>query len=198
MRGLASILVGRELPAQEVSAVLVVCSADNARCPQILALVRQRFPKAHLTYVIPREYAGVVPEDAEKHLISDLKTSVLRVSREIRSRKYDVTVLMLTGQPIFRKAKLWALFTNYRMLAIYNENLDSFCCIRDDRMGLFRHAKWRLRQKGFPSLVASFLAIVLSPIGFLYLLSFTSRALIRSRLRGWDNRSDEAAGEHTN
>jgi hypothetical protein len=195
MRGLASIFFGRELPPQEVSAVLVVCSADSARCPQILPMVQRRFPQAHLSYLIPQEYAGLLRKDAEKHLISDLKTSVLRVTREIRSRKYDVTVLMLTGQPIFRKAKLWALFTNYRTLLIYNENLDSFCCVSENRMGLIRHAKWRLREKGFPSPVATSFALLLSPVGFLYLLSFTSMALVRSRLRSWGGRSDEAGDQ---
>jgi hypothetical protein len=184
MRGLASIFFGRELLPQEVSAVLVVCCADSTRCPQILPLVQQRFPQAHLSYVIPQEYGGLLRKDAEKYLISDLKTSALRVTREIRSRKYDVTVLMLTGQPIFRKAKVWALFTNYRTLLIYNENLDS-------RVGLIRHAKGRLKQKGFTSLVASSFALVLSPLGFLYLLSFASMALVRSRLRSWADQSDE-------
>jgi hypothetical protein len=197
MRGLASIFFGRELPPQEVSAVLVVCSADNAHCPQILPMVQRQFPQAHLSYVIPEEYAVLLRKDSEKHLISDLKTSAFRVTREIRSQKYDVTVLMLTGQPIFRKAKLWALFTNYRMLAIYNENLDSFYCGSKDRMGLIRHAKWRLRGKGFTSLLATSFSLLLSPLGFLYLLCFTSTAVMRSRLRTWGGRSDEAGGDHT-
>jgi hypothetical protein len=197
MRGLASIFFGREVPAQDVSAVLVVCSADKSRCPQILPLVRRRFPKAHLTYVIPGEYAGFLPEGAEKHLISDLKRSVLRVSREIRSRNYDVTVLMLTGQPYFRRAKVWALFTNYRMLIIYNEKLESFCCAGNHWMHLVRHARQRLREKGFPSLVASSFAILLSPIGFLYLLCFTSTVFVRSWLRLGGGRSVEAGGEKT-
>ena len=106
MRGLASIFFGRELPPQEISAALVVCSADNARCPQILSVVQRRFPKAHLTYVIPEEYVSFLPEDAEKYLISNLKTSVFQLSRKIRSRKYDVTVLMLRGSLSFESQGL--------------------------------------------------------------------------------------------
>jgi hypothetical protein len=183
MRGLASILFGRELAPEEVSTVLVVCSADEQRFPRILAAVQQRFPKAHLTYIVPREWTRFLPPDADRHLVSDIKRSPLRILEEIRSRKYDVTVLMLTGLPVFRKAKLWALFTNYRMLVIYNENVDFFSCGAANRRAMIRHVTWRLREKGPPSLTATFATILLSPAGFVYLSLFTCWAILRRRLR---------------
>ena len=131
MRGLRSIFFGSGLAADEMSTALVVCSGDAVHCPQILSHVRQRFPKAQLTYVAPQEYVQFLPQGADVRLISELKKATLQTSKEIRARKYDITVLMLTGQSIFRKAKLWALFTNYRMLLVYNENIDSFVCCRN-------------------------------------------------------------------
>jgi hypothetical protein len=181
MRGLTTIFFGRDLAAEDVSTVLVVCSADLMRFPQVLAAVQQRFPKAHLTYIVPREYLRFLPEDCDFRLISELKKSTLRTWREIRSRKYDVTVLMLTGQPVFQKAKLWALFTNYRMLVVYNENLDSFSCGTGNRMALIRHLRWRLREKGVHSATATILSLLLSPLGFIYLLCYTGRGLLRRR-----------------
>jgi hypothetical protein len=198
MRGLASILFGRELAPEEVSTVLVVCSADEQRFPPILAAVQQRFSKAHLTYIVPREWTRFLPPDADRHLVSDIKRSPLRVLERIRSRRYDVTVLMLTGLPVFRKAKLWALFTNYRVLVIYSENIDFFSCGAANRRAIIRHLKWRLTEKGVPSLAAGLLTILLSPLGLLYLLFFTGRVLLRSRLRlrGVDVREQE--GPETN
>jgi hypothetical protein len=198
MRGLTTIFFGRDLAAEDVSTVLVVCSADLMRFPQVLAAVQQRFPKAHLTYIVPREYLRFLPEDCDFRLISELKKSTLRTWREIRSRKYDVTVLMLTGLPVFRKAKLWALFTNYRMLVIYNENLDYFSCGAANRMTLVRHLKWRLTEKGVPSLATSLLTILLSPLGLIYLLFFTGRVLLRSRLRNAGVKLREQEGPETN
>lgn len=182
MRGLASIFFGRELAPEQISTVLVVCSADLLRFPQVLAAVQQRFPRSHLTYIVPRDYLRFLPEDSDIRLISDLKKSTLRTWWEIRSRKFDVTVLMLTGQPVFRKVKLWALFTKYQMLCVYNENLDSFSCFAANRSAVVRHLKWRLTEKGVPSLAASLLTILLSPLGFTYLLCFAAKTLLRGRL----------------
>lgn len=183
MRGLATIFLGRALPSEEVSSALIICSTDTVCCEQIIPLVQQRFPEAHLTYIAPKEYVRFLPEDAEKISLVDLKRSTLRTSRKIRGRKYDAVVLILTGQPIFRRAKAWALLTNYRMLVIYNENLDCFYCGSDNPMNLVRHLKWRFREKGLSSVAASVLSILLYPLGFLYLLCFTSSVLVGSRLR---------------
>ncbi len=195
MRGLATLLFGRMFGLKEAAKVLVVCTSDASRFPHILGSVRERFSNAQVAYVVPEEYMQYLPEGADKIRISDLKASPLRRSWEIRSRRFDVTVLILTGEPVFRKAKVWAAFTNYRMLLVYNENGDSFSCGADNRMALVRHLRWRLTEKGVPSVAKSMLSVLFFPLGFLYLLFFTSRALLRRRVHMGDNLADEGQYE---
>jgi hypothetical protein len=195
MRGLATLFLGREPAIEEITKVLVVCSSDVHRFPRILASVQERFLRAHLTYLVPKEFVHHLPNGVDLRLISDLKTSPIRRSREIRSRHFDVTVLMLTGDPVFRKAKIWAAFTNYRMLFVYNENGDSFACGGHNRMALVRHLGWRLTAKGVPSLAKTLLSVLLFPLGLIYLLHFACGALLRRRIHEARNLENERREE---
>ena len=183
MRGLMTFFLERELGADNVSTALVVCTSDAFHCPQILSHVQQRFAQARFTYVVPHDYKRFLADGADIRLISELRKATLRTWWEIRAQKYDVTVLMLTGQPIFRKTKLWALFTNYRMLLVYNENMDSSTWCRTNWRVVLGHIRWRLTKKGFPAFTACVLTVFLFPLGIVYLLVYTSWAIYRSRTR---------------
>ncbi len=166
-----------------MSTVLVVCSGDAWHCPQIVAHLQNRFPKAQFTYVAPRAYLQFFPDGADVRLTSEIKKAPFRSSRNIRRQKFDVTVLMLTGQPSFRRTKLWALFTNYRTLLVYNENIDSSTWCRANWRVVLGHIRWRLTEKGFPTFTAGVLTVFLFPLGIVYLLVYTSWAIYRSRTR---------------
>ena len=183
MRGLLTILPGKELSGDAVSTVLVVCTGDALHCPQIVAHLQNRFPKAQFTYVARREYLQFFPDGADVRLTSEIKKAPFRGLWNIRRQKFDVAVLMLTGQPGFRGPKLWALFTNYRTLLVYNENIESSTWCRANWRVILRHIGWRLTEKGFPGFTVSVLTVFLFPLGIVYLLVYTSWATFRSRIR---------------
>jgi len=145
--------------------------------------VQDRFPKAHFTYIVAAELERFLPAEADRINAADIKVSPFRVLRKVRASKYDATVLMLTGQPIFQKVKFWTLFTNYRVLVVWNENLDYFSCCKANRRAPIAHVKWRLREKGIPSFASGILSILLSPLGLVYLLLFTAWTKLRSKAR---------------
>ena len=180
MRGLATLIFGRNIPDSELSKFLVVCSADERNFLKILDSVHKHFTKGHFTYIIPDQWQSFLPDGAESVSVSNIKSSPVSNLFKLRSRKYDATVLMLTGRPVFTKVKLWAVLTNYRYLMIWNENLDYFPCCAENRRILLMHVKWRLAEKGIISLKSYVLNIILSPLGFLYLLYYR----IRHRLIG--------------
>jgi hypothetical protein len=176
MRGLASIIWGKE--QSRISEVLVICSADEDCFPAILSEVQKHFADARISYVVCNEYLRLLPTDANLYLITDIRKSFLRKLREIRSIKYDVAVLMLTGKHVFPKIKLWALFTNYQMLYFYDETLARFLCCGKNSTELLSKILIDLRIPPFPS---GLLSIFLSPLGLLRLLFFTAHMKLRAK-----------------
>jgi hypothetical protein len=175
LRGLATLFWGRNIPDGELSKILVVCSSDDLNFLKILASVQNHFTKGHFTYIIPDQWRRFLPDGAESVSVSDIKSSPVTNLFKLRSRKYDATVLMLTGRPVFKKVKLWSILTNYRCLMIWNENLDYFPCCAENRHISLMHIKWRLAEKGIISPKSHLLNIILSPLGFLYLLYYRIR-----------------------
>jgi hypothetical protein len=183
MRGLVTILMGSELTSAQVSTVLVACSCNVEHCMKILARVWKRFPKARFTYIAPKSYVRFLPEGANIDLVSEIKKNGVKKLREIRRRKFDVAVLMLTGQPVFGKIKLWMLLTDYRLLNVYNENFDVISCTGANLKYLLHHLKWRASEKGIPITPANLLRVLTFPLALAYLLSYTAWVTLRSRLR---------------
>jgi hypothetical protein len=183
VRGLASIFFGRDLTPDEVSTVLVVCSADWQCFPEILSAAQKQFPGARFSYVVLEEWAQIIPEGSERFLVSDLKKRPLQILRDIRSRKFDATVLMLTGHPVFRNVKLWALLTNYRVLVVYNETNDRNALASTRHGEILRYLVWRFRKDILPSLKAWSLAVLLFLPSLIYLLFYTGSVFLRMKMR---------------
>ena len=182
MRGLSTLFWGRNIPTNDLTNLLVVCSSDELNFPRILQSIRNHFSHCHLSYVIIDAWRHFLPDDAKIVSIKEIKSSPFSSLFKQRSRKYDATVLILSGRPVFTKIKWWSIFTNYRCLFIWNENLDFFSCCANNRKILFGHLKWRLREKGIVSFKYVFLSIFLSPFGFLYLLFFCWLLKFNSRI----------------
>lgn len=188
MRGLATILMGRELTSDEVFTVVVACSCNVEHCTKILAHVWKRFPKARFTYVAPESYLQFLPDGADTVPISEIKNERIKKLREIRRRDFDVAVLMLTGHPVFRKLKLWMLLTNYRLLIIYNENFDVISCVRGNWKNLLHHLRWRASEGGLPITPRNLLRVLAFPLALLYLLAYTAWVTFHSKLRPTEHR----------
>ncbi len=148
MRGLLTILLGSEPRPSEVNRILFVCTAEPELCKGISAQVQQRWPAAGLSYVAPEGFRPLLGSPAKTYTLEALKRNKLRSLLEIRRQQFDATVLLLTGKSIFRKVKLWAFLTNYRLLVIYNENADSFCWIRGHWSHMWRHMARRVWVHG--------------------------------------------------
>lgn len=183
IRGLATILFGNCPIPEKNPKVLVVCSSDENLFPGILDSVQNYFTGAQFTYVAPAEYIHTIPDGSDVILLSDLKTSIFGTLLKVRARKYDVTVLMLTGRPVFRKTKLWALFTNYCSLMIWNENRDCFFCGSKSHRTLLGHLRWRFGERGIVSVGSLILKFLLFPLGIFYLIMFTFWVKFKSSIR---------------
>lgn len=186
MRGLLTLLLGPEIPKEEIKTFLVVCTAEPAICTHILDRVRLRSPQAHLTYVAPESYRALLDDGGHLYSIEEIKRRKLHSLLLIRQQRFDATILMLCGGSIFRKAKLWAFLTNFRVLIIYNENLDSFACTRAHRTNLFAHSLWRLQEAGCPTsinqVIQRSVRYVFFPFILLWLLAFAALVYTRRSL----------------
>ena len=146
MRGLLTLLWGINPPKEQVRKVLVVCSGELNLCVRMVDHVQQQYPNAQFTYVAPGSYVSFLCLTGCVCTIAELKRRKLRSLLSHRRQQYDVTVLMLSGAPIFRMTKLWALLTNYRVLMIYDELLDFFPCTPRYHSKVLSLLLWRLRE----------------------------------------------------
>ncbi len=151
MRGLLTILLGSEPQPNEVNKILFVCTAEPELCKSISAQIQHRWPAAELFFVAPESFRPLLGAPAKTYAIEVLKKNKLGSLLEIRRQRFDATVLLLTGTPMFRKLKLWAFLTNYRVLVIYNENADSFCCVRGRWYHVLRHMAFRAWRHDWPN-----------------------------------------------
>lgn len=186
MRGLLTLILGKEIPLESLRTALVVCTADENTLPSILDSLQYGMPWMQFTFVAPEAYRSFLPPEADVYQLVELKRKKRHYLKQVRARRFDLTVVMLTGAPIFRKAKLWAFLTNYRLLMVYNENLDSFCCSREQVGTLARHLRWRLRERGWPDTPVSagqrlvrYLIVV--PMAFFYLSAFAALLWLRQK-----------------
>lgn len=110
--------------AAEPSTVLFIATSGRGVVDKVFSRASLDFPSMKFTVVAPSSYRSLFPSTV--HFISnrELKSAVWTLTRRLRRSRFDLTILTLDAQPIFRRAKIWAFLTHYRNLWIYDGNGD--------------------------------------------------------------------------
>ncbi len=178
MRGLLALL-NREPDLHACQRVLFVATADPRLSKKVFEKIGCRFVSARTNVVAPESFRPLFPDAVPFVSTEDVKARPLWWTFRIRRRLFDAVVLVLSGEPIFRLPKLWALFLNARSVVVYNENLDSFTLHRGHWHGVYRHIVWRLTTGQLRP--GQLLQRLLWPIGILILLCRTALLVRRHR-----------------
>src|SRR5579872_2403907 len=146
MRGLFSFF-SADTGFSDFHTALVVLSADPDTAKWALTATRTRFPYLHFTFVAPEAYRAMLPPESGLVSLEQAKRSPLRFVREIRSRNFDLCIVLHPGRPSFRKAKILPFFVNARRILIYNEEGEFIPLSRHHSAHLFRHFGSRAARK---------------------------------------------------
>lgn len=180
-RGILSLLLNP--PANERSfrkgLMILSCSEHNAL--RIREFARQR--DTHIDWEILYRYDPTGVFKGEKLLLSSDAMSLIKkltLLKELRSRKYDVVYVAWTNEPSYSFLKVFALFSNFGYLRVFNENLGAFYFIRSNYKNWKRHLLWRSQSQSEVKLffLNTLSWIFLFPLGLLYLLFQTARYTI--------------------
>ena len=165
MRGFFSLLT-QERDASDYQTGIFVASSDPDITTLGLTALEERLKYVSLSFVAPTSYRNLIPPRSEFLALETLKTRGFRAIRDLRARQLDFCVVLLTGQPTFRKAKIAALLLKTRRLYIFNEECELVALDRSHLGYVFWHLSLRFGRK---------VKKLLFPFGFLYLLWHTAR-----------------------
>lgn len=141
------------------SRVAFIQSGSPTKATKCLKVLRERvYPDIPLTYVThdPEVLPDVssLPPQSEV-LVADLKpTQILTLAVCLRHERFLGSVLMLTGEPGFRRFKFLGLLLASKNLLIFNENSD---CFFVSPRWILRHFRWRIAKRTASSRVVSLL-----------------------------------------
>jgi hypothetical protein len=175
MRGLLTLLTSENNLRRYRSGIFLASAAPEL-VKRVLPLIQQEMPDATFAYLAPMAYAPLFSSGAETVWLDDVKAEPVRTLLGLRRRKFDVVVLLLTGNPTFRKPKLASLVLNPNRFVIFNENADVLIADRRRWNGLRRLVVRRTKMYYLGSLL-------FFPFGLLYLLGRTLWLVSRARRR---------------
>jgi hypothetical protein len=124
MRGWLSLFTNDTDPTAYKSG-LFLASAEMDVITKVRPSMAKQWPRVNFTILAPQAYADEFRAEPEVLWLEQVRSTPLHTLRSLRSRKFDLCVVLLPGRPTFRKLKLSALFLNARRVIIYNENGDS-------------------------------------------------------------------------
>ena len=123
------------------------------RCLEVLQTAV--FTDVRLLYITPTTHAAPartnLPSDTEVVVTGNSLVELLSLRALIRRADFESCVLMLTGEPGFRRFKLFGLTLWHHHLLVFNENGD---CFFFSFGKMSRHLLWRLREKTTPDRTA--------------------------------------------
>ena len=112
------------VPAAGPQSVLLVATSVPDIARKVFSRACEDFPTARFSIVAPSEYRSLFPDAAAFISNEEIKSELLALSRRLRQARFDVTIVILDGLPIFRRPKFWAFLTNSQNLWIYDANGD--------------------------------------------------------------------------
>jgi len=174
MRGLLTLLT-KETSLRQYRSGIFVASAAPDLVKKILPAVQTDLPDITLAHLAPMAYAGLF-SGGETIWLEDVKSAPLSFLRELRRRGFDLVILVLPGNPTFRKLKLASFILKPRRFIIYNENADVLIVDRA-RWKDLRQLVLRRTRMYYPG------SLVFFPFGLLYLLGRTLWLMSRARRR---------------
>jgi hypothetical protein len=149
--------------------VLIVGSASNEIVNGVIERLLERFPTVRLTALLHKalvDHAKAQYPVVEVEPLNHYKSRTLRGLIGLWRRKFDLTVVVWSGERGYHKVKQLAFASGPRYLMVYNENLDSFYCGVPYYRQLLRHCRWRWKQ-GRLSAFRFLLGRVFCSFGFL-------------------------------
>jgi hypothetical protein len=175
MRGLLNLLTN-DVGSKDHSTGVFVTTAEPTVISVIVSQLSEQFPNINFTYLMPQAYPDSLRSCGKTLYFEDLKKAGIRSFINLRRSRFDVCIVVLAGNPSFRKWKLVAFFTNVRRIFIYSDDHTFYALDRAHWRTFYRHLASRHRRWLNSSLL-------FFPIGFLYLLARTGWILYRGRFR---------------
>jgi SAM-dependent methyltransferase len=151
MRGFFSFF-SKESDLRRYRTGVFVATAENDVIAKILPALPKRFPQVSFTFLAPQAYAELFSSVGETVWIEEIKSKPVRWLASLRSRKFDLCVVLFTGRRTYRKAKFAALLLNARRTIAYDETGDSFELDRAHwKLLVTRIAPWKFFSRSEPS-----------------------------------------------
>lgn len=188
MRGISSILFSRTPDTGTYTTGLIVLSCSDIYDERIARRCCEWLPHVQWT-IIRRFEPGFSWFQGETIFSSyaDTTPKMLALVRQLRGKKFDIAVLAGTNELSYMPLKLMAIFSGFKSLAIFNENIDAYFACKDNHRIMVNHLRWRLSQKkilrGNNLLLAILSRVFLFPLAIIYILLRTGFLVIRKQLR---------------
>ena len=174
LRGFFSLLT-RERDSTDYNTGIFLASSDPDITTLAVAKVREHLPHLSFTFVAPRAYGKMFPQESELITFDAVKGHGYQSVAQLRARRFDVSVVLLPGRPSFAKAKLAAFVLNTRRIFVFNEYNELIPLDASHRAYLpllLVLRFWRRTKK------------ILFPFGFAYLVYRTLKLKLRARRNG--------------
>ena len=174
----------------EEQSILVVRSGSLPNLLIVLESLGERFPGSEITVLTDPDILDELsqhPRVGDVAVYSNLRFFLARQLWELRRQEYDCKVVLFTNEDEgrYNKFKALAFMCRARRTIVYNENGDSFEWNYRHRRIIWRHVKWRLRDKFFSGvpLQRNFFVLLLTKLANLLLLPLAVIRLLCSV--GW-------------
>jgi hypothetical protein len=188
MRGLRSIWFSQPADIERLQTGLLVQSCSDLYGEEILRKVRERMP--HVRWSLVKRFEPGYDHFSGKVIFSSYASTIskkISFIRKLRQLRSDITVVAWTGEKSYNALKFAAYLSNFRYLLVYNEHYGAFFAVKKNRSYLFRHLRWRMRNRqilgGKKPAYGLLSWIVLYPPALVFIIVRTFLLVIRKYLR---------------
>ena len=192
MRGLSSVFLSRAPDISSFKSGLIVLSCSERFEERIARHCSEWLP--HVQWTIVKRFEPGFPWFKGETIYSSYADSIpeqLSLVTTLRGKRFDLTIFAGTNEPSYRPLKVMALFSGYRSLAIFNENIDGYFACRENFPVMVKHLRWRFSQNrvlnGKNLLTALLSRFVLFPMAIVYLVLKTFFLVLRKKMRGQEH-----------
>jgi len=188
MRGIPAIVLGSFPAIAGLHRGVVIVSCPDDRGEQVIQRLKEWTPGTSWQ-VVKREEPSPKGLESTTRFTTDLRTAVQQwgLIRDLRSGRFDVAVGVWDGTAGYDLLKCLPFLLDARSVLIFNENIDAFYLFARNWKPLRDH--WRSRRSGRPRreilqyLGGLISALVLAPLGMMYVLIKVSYLVIRKHNR---------------
>ena len=176
MRGLASILFNRQPEAGALRTGLLMLTCSERYADAIAARICQSLPQVRWT-ILKRNEPGVgwFSGPTMFSVSAGSFAGQLSMFWRVRRQRFDIVVLVCTNEPTFSLLKWMGVLSAFKYLYIIDENLKESFVVRGN-YGVTIYYLRRALAGGWCSWrrhLLLYISWILSPLGFLYVLSRT-------------------------